>query len=422
MPIPKPTEKEARADFISRCMGNDMINAEYPDTEKRAAVCNAQWKAGGSEGVRGGDRGGNRDRPLVTDNKSMKLETLNVLDVEVFAAGFWNGDEYTERDLDEIVQHYNDGLLEPYLNINHSKKASKQFGDALKSLSLGFVSRLERAGKKLIADFKQVPKTIAELIEAGALKKKSIEIFRRYPHADGKVYRNILQAVTFHGADGVPAVNTLSDFVKLYKADLPTIVLTSGEIVMLDEFKTTGVKKMSDIIELKKADYDELKESANKVDGMAGEIATLKTEAVAQTEKLTAETEKVTKLEAEKVISDKFKADTEKVTADELKKVSETYVDDQVKAGKVRAVDRDDYVADFKRCSDESIERLARFKADIESRNQYINMTGTKDENSDTIAKEFKTTDALEDAIQIEMKKSSVKWEVARKTVLGIEE
>lgn len=42
MPTPSPGESES--DFVSRCMGDDTMVSEYPDTEQRAAVCYTQAK------------------------------------------------------------------------------------------------------------------------------------------------------------------------------------------------------------------------------------------------------------------------------------------------------------------------------------------------------------------------------------------
>jgi len=43
MPLPKPNENETEDDFISRCMGNETMQEEYPDEEQRYAVCITQW-------------------------------------------------------------------------------------------------------------------------------------------------------------------------------------------------------------------------------------------------------------------------------------------------------------------------------------------------------------------------------------------
>ncbi len=47
MPIPKPKANESENDFISRCMGDSVMNEEYPDNDQRAAVCHQAWREKG---------------------------------------------------------------------------------------------------------------------------------------------------------------------------------------------------------------------------------------------------------------------------------------------------------------------------------------------------------------------------------------
>lgn len=50
MPIPTPknlekSDKESgKNKFISRCMSSEIMNKEFPDQKRRAAVCFSQWK------------------------------------------------------------------------------------------------------------------------------------------------------------------------------------------------------------------------------------------------------------------------------------------------------------------------------------------------------------------------------------------
>ena len=44
MPLPVPLDRENEKSFISRCMGNDLMNTEYPDSKQRAAICYSQWR------------------------------------------------------------------------------------------------------------------------------------------------------------------------------------------------------------------------------------------------------------------------------------------------------------------------------------------------------------------------------------------
>lgn len=44
MPMPKPRKDETQKEFISRCMGDDTMNEDYPENDQRAAVCYTQWR------------------------------------------------------------------------------------------------------------------------------------------------------------------------------------------------------------------------------------------------------------------------------------------------------------------------------------------------------------------------------------------
>lgn len=45
MPLPTPNTSETRDDFLSRCMVNSTMRAEYPNQDQRYAVCQSQWTA-----------------------------------------------------------------------------------------------------------------------------------------------------------------------------------------------------------------------------------------------------------------------------------------------------------------------------------------------------------------------------------------
>lgn len=43
MPIPQPTPKEQKHEFIARCMADSKMLSEYPEASKRFAVCSSQF-------------------------------------------------------------------------------------------------------------------------------------------------------------------------------------------------------------------------------------------------------------------------------------------------------------------------------------------------------------------------------------------
>lgn len=44
MPIPKPNDNEDSQKFVSRCMGDEVMKKDYPDSKQRVAICLGQTK------------------------------------------------------------------------------------------------------------------------------------------------------------------------------------------------------------------------------------------------------------------------------------------------------------------------------------------------------------------------------------------
>lgn len=350
--------------------------------------------------------------------ENMKLETHDLKDVEIFETGIWKGEKYDEQSLDDMVTHFQNRVAEPYINIDHSDRATDQFKDALKAISLGFVSNLRRSGNKLIADFKQLPKTVAELIQAGALKKRSIELYKRYKHANGVLYNNVLGAVTFHGANGHPAISTLADVVALYK----NTNAISGEsqtdenvrVVLKNSDRFTKKENAMSEITIQKGEYENLvafKAKAEAADKSIGDIrgeleATVKEYEAFKNKMLSTEKElSEAKDKLEKEIA-KFKA--EKQSA--MDKEAVYYVSAQIEAGKVKPASKDLYIEQYKSFqSDEN--KLKVFKDDIESREVLI-FKGAIESSTE------KTDADIEKAIEIKMK-NGVDFEKARAEVFA---
>jgi hypothetical protein len=48
MPIPKKKQNEDKQKFVSRCMGNETMKKDYPDTKQRVAICLGQTRTKGN--------------------------------------------------------------------------------------------------------------------------------------------------------------------------------------------------------------------------------------------------------------------------------------------------------------------------------------------------------------------------------------
>lgn len=127
---------------------------------------------------------------------------------EIFAAGLWNNMTFQQHDLDAMVAAFDElkSVHKPPLKIGHNETQPLK-GD--QQHALGWISKIYVQGKKLLADFEDVPDIVAKAIESKLYRRVSIElsIDVRYK---GKLFPFVVDAVALLGAD-LPAVNTLND-------------------------------------------------------------------------------------------------------------------------------------------------------------------------------------------------------------------
>ena len=45
MPLPKPNSGESESDFMSRCVSDDKVRAEFPNQDQRVAVCLGSFRS-----------------------------------------------------------------------------------------------------------------------------------------------------------------------------------------------------------------------------------------------------------------------------------------------------------------------------------------------------------------------------------------
>lgn len=147
----------------------------------------------------------------------MADELKTIHGVEIFSVGTWNGDVYTDKDLDDMVEAFNDtkANMSPPLKLGHNEEQRALFQDGLPAA--GWIGNLYIKAGKLIADFVDIPSRIAQLLEKKAYKKVSAEIFWDIEF-NGKFYNRMLAGVALLGGQ-IPAVNNLSDILALYGID-----------------------------------------------------------------------------------------------------------------------------------------------------------------------------------------------------------
>lgn len=130
---------------------------------------------------------------------------------EIFAVGTWNGSSFSEQDLDGIVSAFDFFQMSGQVPLKFGHNDSQPVTDG--QPALGWVDRVYRQGKKLFADFRDVPTVVYDLIKSGAYKFVSVELLRNVTAGTRQVPL-VLDAVALLGADP-PAVGTLKDLQAL---------------------------------------------------------------------------------------------------------------------------------------------------------------------------------------------------------------
>ena len=401
MPIPTPNANEDQSTFISRCMGDDTMNSEYPDQKQRAAVCHTSWR---------------------DSKKELSLDTAELVGVEILRPGKFNastGDwNVTNKEIDEIIKNFDDKVLEPVLNLAHSEsitgRVQKNVKKMLDLISLGFVSKLYKRGETLVADFKQVPKKLAEIIKAGPLKNRSVEVWAE-KEIGGKLYHNVLSAVSFLGLDA-PAVNGLADdFEILLKLSTKHPEPADGDQSVKILFRE---EKNMEEIKLSQKEYNELVSFKTKAEDDAKKAAE-------QTKvELKAKDDEIVSLKAEKDDLSKQVKDLEKIKAkaEEDAKVAlqsdaENYIVQVIKDGKILPKFKEQYIEDYITKSEDAA-KLKLFKEDIDSRDKVIDLGELEDNTkSGKIDLSSADTEKVEEAIEVVMKRDNCLWEDAAKKI-----
>lgn len=169
--------------------------------------------------------------------------SYNIDNVEIFKAGIWNGDKYTQKDLQKLVDNFEalEGKVKPPIKLGHPEDQKLLNDEGLPAA--GWVTKLKVMGDKLVASFKDIPKKIYDIVKRRGYKRVSSEIYPKYTDSDtGKSFGPVLRAVAFLGGD-IPAVDSLEDVSALYnESDQLTkcYVLSMEEEPMIKEFIVKG--------------------------------------------------------------------------------------------------------------------------------------------------------------------------------------
>lgn len=244
---------------------------------------------------------------------------------EIFAVGTWNGIDFSEADLDDIVENFTN-LIDTHkvpLKFGHNDEQPITDGQP----AIGWVERIYRDGKKLLADFANVPSVVVDAIKNKLYRTVSVELLFNVDNK-GKKYNHVLDAVAILGADQ-PAVNNLADLNTLLAK---RTAFSGGHRVVFNTMKGERPEINSkEEFEMDKKEIQEMVDAA---------IAPLKTEIVDLKAERDTLKQKNEKLEADQ--KDREKAEQQEKIAASRKAVT-TILDEAVKEKRMTPAVRETY-------------------------------------------------------------------------------
>jgi len=286
---------------------------QYKDRADREGLANATAWAGLKKAGWKKDQEGNWIKTETQGNLStMELaileaysQTYELKDVEVFGIGVWKGNKITGEDLDNIVSGTNEIIdkLKPKVKLGHDDKQVLLQKTGLPAG--GWITKLKRAGDKILVDIKEVPKVLYQLIKNGAYKRISSEILANYTEpSTKKIYKKVLSAIAFLGAD-LPAVTNLKDIAALYDFDENAKLIIYEKVdkkrketyIMPNGIKITEVEgKRFIAVE----DYEKIEKEKEKIEKEKEEAKGFKEKFEAEEKKSKESEEKLGKISKEK--------------------------------------------------------------------------------------------------------------------------
>ncbi len=152
--------------------------------------------------------------------------TKQIKGAEIFAEGEWNNIKFGSDDLDTIVSSFNALGLSGKVPLKLGHEGDDPRGKT-SQLALGWVKKIYREGKKLLADFDMPDKAYA-LVGDGFLRFVSVELLRDVK-ASTRHIPWVLDAVALLGSDQ-PAVGILKDLQALTMARVGDSFPHSGRV------------------------------------------------------------------------------------------------------------------------------------------------------------------------------------------------
>lgn len=160
---------------------------------------------------------------------------MDLKGVEIFAVGRWNDRSFTEADLDAMAASFAELKLAGRVPLKFGHNDEQPLTDG--QPALGWVQRVYRDGKVLLADFTSMPRVVHDAIRDGRWKFVSVELLRDVVFQGGE-FPWVLSGVALLGAD-IPAVSGLKDLQALAMSRRAEF-RSGARLTFTREVKSTG--------------------------------------------------------------------------------------------------------------------------------------------------------------------------------------
>ena len=145
--------------------------------------------------------------------------TKDIKNVQLATTGTFNAStgkvKFTRQDFDDMAAAAKAlaGKVDFPLKLGHNEKQELLQEDGLPAA--GWIENVRRIGNHLMVDFMRVPAKIADIMEAGGFRKRSLEAMRNVELA-GTRFPFVLTGAALLGEE-LPAVDSLDDIAALYE-------------------------------------------------------------------------------------------------------------------------------------------------------------------------------------------------------------
>ena len=210
--------------------------------------------------------------PTEAEARAAMAKHNSIKDVEVFSVGKHKGDTYTEADLDAMVTAFATQGFTPPLKLGHTGEVGAP--------AVGWVENLRREGRKLIADFVNLPQAVYDAVKGRLYDRVSSEIYWNL-EAGGKKFRRALKAVALLGAE-IPAVTGLKPLHQMFTGLRGDVHIYDDEQEVIMTTEDTKVVEMT----------AKLADAEKKLLASGTEETRLKTEVKSLADQIAAQAEK----------------------------------------------------------------------------------------------------------------------------------